>query len=474
VTLAQIYALIVERILALPPKKRWIAGSAVVVATLGLAFLAKSGIGGDSMLLGGQVFGDGELKIMESVFENAGLSGFKVKGGKVSVPRGQEAKFMGALADAEALPAGFGRQVGHSEEASRWFETSADRKERLRRAKENELATWIRAMDGIEQAAVMVDEHPPRGLRQESSAKASVSVKPLGHASLQEQQVRAIRQMIAGAFSNLSAADVTVVDLNTNRHFSGVERAVLAIDDPYAQRKALYVSWWEEQIRKALPFVPGMTVSVNVELDSRAVGPTTDPASGQPAAAGGPLPHGVTVSVGLPRSYFENIWKKRHPAASPSVAPDPKEVARIETEETANFRRAVVGLMPLDGEGGQPQSAVTLFSFEDLPQGGLAAAPPAGWQLPQWLTAGITALASMGAAAWMVIKRKNSASAGPADGPAVPMPDPHRAGPSIVSADGTVREAGSQNALLDELADMARRDPKAAAGVLRAWVADAG
>ena len=48
------------------------------------------------------------MKAMESAFGKAHLEGYVIEGSKIRVPRGQKAAYMGALADAKALPKNFG------------------------------------------------------------------------------------------------------------------------------------------------------------------------------------------------------------------------------------------------------------------------------------------------------------------------------------------------------------------------------
>ena len=49
-----------------------------------------------------------------AAFSKAHLEGYVIEGSKIRVPHGQQAAYMGALADAKALPANFGSYFTHA------------------------------------------------------------------------------------------------------------------------------------------------------------------------------------------------------------------------------------------------------------------------------------------------------------------------------------------------------------------------
>ena len=51
----------------------------------------------------------------------------------------------------------------------------------------------------------------------------------------------------------------------------------------------------------------------------------------------GLTPERVTVAVGIPNSYFEEVWRKRNPAPAgqEAKAPDAAALEQIRTEESA-------------------------------------------------------------------------------------------------------------------------------------------
>lgn len=252
---------------SMTPGARITAGLLLAVVVVSLGYLFNTRVtGGDTYLLGGRSFSAGELVAIQGAFGKANLGGYEIEGARVRVPRGQQAAYMGALADAEALPMSFGDNWKQAITGSNPFESAQQQEKRLRIAKQEELGTWIRAMRGIEHAAVMIDEQQ-KGFTRERQGTASVTVKPLGSRQLEDHEVRAIRQMVAGAFSSLSAERVTVTDANTNQVWSGGTGAAGLLDDAYTTLKQTHEQRWTEKITNALRFVSGATISVNVQLD---------------------------------------------------------------------------------------------------------------------------------------------------------------------------------------------------------------
>ncbi len=80
---------------------------AVVVISLGYLFRYENSAA-DAYLMNGEPIPASLLPAMEAAFGKAHLDGYVIEGSKIRVPRGQQATYMAALADAKALPPNFG------------------------------------------------------------------------------------------------------------------------------------------------------------------------------------------------------------------------------------------------------------------------------------------------------------------------------------------------------------------------------
>ena len=147
-------------------------------------------------------------------------------------------------------------------------------RELMKVAKQNELQDIIAAMKGVERASVLYDIQEKRGFGEQNIITASVSVKPLGSQPFEEERVPMLRHLVASAIAGLRPENVTVVDLN-GRHYAGgtgIGNSASGLggstENVYGSWKKSYEQEWQNKIRSALAFIPGVVVTPNVELDS--------------------------------------------------------------------------------------------------------------------------------------------------------------------------------------------------------------
>jgi flagellar M-ring protein FliF len=196
-------------------------------------------------------------------------------------------------------------------------------------------------------------------------------------------------------------------------------------------------------------------------------------------------PQKVKVSIGVPSSYFEKVWRERNPTeegAEPKE-PDAGQLTTIEAEVKKEIEDAVVNLLPAPPVGGDPYVPVRVTTFTDIP---LAAEPTTSmtdeamsWLAGNWPTLGMSLLGLVS----LVMLRGMLRSSASSD---TPSPD---AAPAVVAAPSEeedeeepseprhqrtlgVRREGAPT-LRDELVEMVKEDPDAAANVLRNWIGDA-
>src|SRR6185503_10437378 len=133
-------------------------------------------------LFGGEPISSGQLDRIEAAFGKANLQDFQREGFRIRVPTGQQAKYMAAVADAGALPPNFNTILENAIDKGGPWESREATRERLKVAKQQTLSEIVRAMNWVENAIVLYDEHESRGVREIGTTKqitASVSVKPI-------------------------------------------------------------------------------------------------------------------------------------------------------------------------------------------------------------------------------------------------------------------------------------------------------
>lgn len=255
---------------SMTPGARLTAGLLLVVVVVSLGYLFTYQVsGGDVYLMGGESFSPAELQAMEAAFGKAKLGSYTLEGTKIRIPRGQQAQYLAALVDGNALPAQFGKAIDDALQTSNPFDSKQQREERIKAAKQKELSLIIRSMKDIEYAAVLFDTQTEKSFRGSAVKTASVSAKAVGSLQLDQEQVRKIRYTVAAAFAGMKPENVTVTDFN-GAVYAGSDGGGSDPDgDAYIARKLHHEKDWQRKILTALCYVPGVTVTTLVELDKK-------------------------------------------------------------------------------------------------------------------------------------------------------------------------------------------------------------
>jgi flagellar M-ring protein FliF len=243
----------------------------LVVVAVSLVYLFRYETSSpDLYLMNGERFSPADLKAAEAAFAAANLgSSYEIDGNRIRVPRGQQGRFMGALADKKAIPNDWFRYLdeGLNGGGSLMQEDRHQREERMKVAKQKELSKIIGSMTGIESAKVFWDSETKQGLTPTTTKTAMVSVRPTASGNLDETQAANIRHLVARAVAGLKYENVGVFDENGGATFIGDESNGSPMDDPYYARKRHAEKEWRTKIQEALAYVRGVKVAVNVELE---------------------------------------------------------------------------------------------------------------------------------------------------------------------------------------------------------------
>ncbi|MCA9245974.1 MAG: hypothetical protein KDA42_02635 [Planctomycetales bacterium] len=538
---------------SMTPGARVTTGLLLAVLAVSVAYLFQSQTSGpDAFLMGGEPFSASQLPAMEAAFSKANLTDYEVEGNRIRVPRGQQASYMGALADAGALPANFGSYLAKALDDDDVFASNQQRATRLNIAKQNELALILRSMQGIENASVLYDVKKGTGLeRGKDTISATVSIKPLGSQPLDGARVPMIRHLVAGAIAGLEPSSVTVADLNGRHYPAGTDAngpTTDPLEDPYYARKRHYEGELKEKIVQALRFIPGADVQVTAMLsrelrnvtkattfDAKSVAGITEsqtqtnksentPPQGRPGPeangpGGGPttlssfkanttseettnekgifhvpttvtekeeiglIPQRVKVSVGIPSSYYVQVWQERNKPAEGEEpkAPDAKSLADLEVETENKIQHAIAPLLPPvpAGDDPFPHVAVTSYdslSVEPIPEPGFAE-QLFGWLGQYWTTMGMLGLALFSLLTLRsILKTPSPASAGAerAGSGLSLLSDEEEEDEEEEEAQRLKRRITQTRNLKDDLAELVQEDPDAAANILRNWISAAG
>lgn len=200
------------------------------------------------------------------------------------------------------------------------------------------------------------------------------------------------------------------------------------------------------------------------------------------------VPQRVTASIDVPLSYFVKVWRQANPTPAGQTAkdPDPGELKRIETQERDRIKEAVVNLLPLPPAGKEPYPLVSVTTYIDLPSAAIAGPTIADqattWFASNWTTVGMFVLGMVG----LMMLRSMIGSAAPSSpAPAAQREEEHQATGHAEKEEEPADDKPEPILVMkrklstkgpnmrEELRQLVKDDPDAAANVLRGWIGDA-
>jgi flagellar M-ring protein FliF len=200
----------------------------------------------------------------------------------------------------------------------------------------------------------------------------------------------------------------------------------------------------------------------------------------------GMRPTHVTAAINVPASYYLKIWRQLNPtpAGQPPKDADAAELKKIENEERKRIEDAIVNLLPPPPAGKTPYPLVTVTTYVDTPSAG----PPAAslvaqttdWLSSNWRTIAMLGIGLIGlmmlrgmlrnAAPPPVDSEETAESHDSANHGSEPAEESDKPEPILVMR----RKMSSKGPnLREELRQLVKDDPDAAANVLRGWIGDA-
>src|SRR5688572_9552987 len=119
-------------------------------------------------------------------------------------------------------------------------------------AKQKALSLIIGRMRGIESAYIVFDEVTKRGLTQQKQKTAMVAVQSQS-GRLDDDQVKAIRNIVASAYAGLDRRHITITDLSGTTYGGAIGPDGMPEDESvYASHKQRYERWFQQKIELQL------------------------------------------------------------------------------------------------------------------------------------------------------------------------------------------------------------------------------
>jgi flagellar M-ring protein FliF len=358
----------------------------------------------------GKSFAANELVTAERALNQAGLTNYRRDGGKILVSAAQLNRCNAVLAEFDNVPGDLGSQILKQFESLGPFSTDRQRQEMKDALLLQELRRMIEAVPEVEHARVAVANSGRRlSFGQKPHVTANVTIKSRAGRELSSQLIESVRQAVASMVPDLHASEVTVFDVIRGQAFTGNAKDG-AQDNHQVQRLHEFTRQYEQQIQKALSFIPNTNIVVRVDIDCfkstvlrREVAPewrnsapvTSSPVSIRQASfesdsashvtgfrgisegsrrpnSGVPqdrndnplvedIPHAVQVSISIPSDYYRDVVASRKRMGETNQLR--LDLKSIEDEVATKVERTVTRLIP----AGSLQSAVTITTVDRLP-----------------------------------------------------------------------------------------------------------
>jgi len=532
-----------DAFLSMPMATRMIAGMLVLAIAIGLGLLVNGGTSTETeYLFGGRMLSETEVDSVEMSFSQAGLKLWEREGRRIRIPTKTRNEYLAALRESSTLPLGLRSAVQGALDKDGPFDSSEQRSARAMHAKAQDLGAKISAFPEIRWASVEHAQGERTGLSRARPQSASVVVSPEGSEPLTKARVNMIKELIRGSYAGMTSEDVVVIDTNAS-HLSGDWEN----EDPMLRKRLEEEKSYEQKVLRALVGYGPIRVAAHAELDPtmgvekakltydserttlqeyskkideqstrqgpRGVPGTAPNAIGNRAAtldepeqsskskkdereASGVVGQQyelsklaamqvkkVTVSVGLPTSYYDRVmvqdYLRENPDKTAADMPKPT-IAMLQqkrTETEGKIKAAVAPLLPPVAVGEDPLPLVHVWDFPDIPEPVMATAGGTGKALT-WLSESWASLAMLGLAAIAILIARSALLGGGSGAPKdfnegfgldLPVPPPEEEAGEADEKEGMEITGGS---LKDELFRMVDKNPEVAANVLRSWITD--
>jgi flagellar biosynthesis/type III secretory pathway M-ring protein FliF/YscJ len=189
------------------------------------------------------------------------------KGGQIYVPANNHLEAISILQSSELLnedtSIAFDQLIKNQ---SPWSSNEQNRQAYMLALRKT-LSAIASKMKGVEHADVFIAKPDDIGFGTTFvKPTASVNVMMLHRKPLDKQMAQAIAGLVAGAIAELEPGDVTVIDANFGRQFSGIDDGEIAPSETFEFLKA-QENHYRTKIIEALGYIPGVRVAVNVRND---------------------------------------------------------------------------------------------------------------------------------------------------------------------------------------------------------------
>ena len=225
-----------------------------------------------------------DLHRIQLAFGQSGLNDFKIKDGTVWVPCHQHSSYLTAANDLHAIPVELKlAQDSALGNADNPFLSRSQRAYREHLRQKHQIQEMVIRLPYVDQAWCEMDQPPRQNAFSTTHRSAVLSVQTAPECQLKVAHVDTIKQMVAGALTDLPIENIVVIDLNNGfayqNNIDQLTQKQLELHQIAANQKRFY----ESRVQEILLDYPGVNVRVDVAVNEILV-------DVEPEAATTPLP----------------------------------------------------------------------------------------------------------------------------------------------------------------------------------------
>lgn len=250
---------------ALAPSQRATMGLVALLIAAGLGYLAtQRGSNANVPISAGKAFTVEEAMHAEQVLLAAGLDDFELRGGQLLVPRGEAERYNAALIAGGGLPSNWAEEWEAQMKDLGQFAGSRQRAEVMEIARAKMVSSYLSQLPDIAHANVVWDEDRQPGFRAASKTRATVFLRAKPGHTIDHKTVSAVRMAVANSKKYLAPEDVVVMDIAGQKTYDGNDTE---FGDEAMTKIVRLTSMYEDRVRSALDYIPGVVVTANVNLE---------------------------------------------------------------------------------------------------------------------------------------------------------------------------------------------------------------
>ena len=216
-----------------------------------------------------ELYGEGDAAIQQTTLtqlKGAGIPAERVDG-KIMVPEGYQTQALSQLAQSGSLPNDTTLLFANLLDRQNFYNSKQQNEQAWMVALQNELSRVLRNFNGIRDANVILDVPPPNGIgRSVREPTASATVWTSSGGALDQGQVDAVAELVAGARAGLKVENVRVIDASVGR-----QRRPTSPDQVYAASYLEHTAAEEERLQRKLSdllgHIRGVAIAVTAQVD---------------------------------------------------------------------------------------------------------------------------------------------------------------------------------------------------------------